>query len=183
MPFLPTNTVLGTTDEFKNISYTVTYEQTSGGVGGSPGTTTTYSVTLTAIDANDTINVTGNTISGYYSESFVHDIQYRTPEPNHEFINVEKFEQIDKTKLSELIYYKADIRRSRDYQYLASANGQTQIYTVTVTNNWNTGRDQLISYVNQTQYKLYTITWINMNNEPIVWVNGLNQPMNWISTL
>jgi hypothetical protein len=181
MSFLPVNTVLGVTDEFKNVSYTVTYTETTAGIGGLPGVTTTYPVTLTAIDPNDTITVSGNTISGYYSESFVNDIQYRTPEPNHQLVNVQKFNQIDTTQLSQIIYYKADTNLSKNYQYLATANGNTQTYTVTVTNNWNSGRDQLISYANQPQYKLLTVTWINMNNEPIVWVNNSGLQVNWMT--
>lgn len=178
MSFLPINTILGTTDEFKNISFTVTYTVTIGGIGG---TTTSYPVTLTAINPNVTVSVSGNTITGYYSESFVNSIEYRTKD--NQFVNVQKFNQIDKTELSEIIHYFANTNKSIDYQYLASANGQTQVYTVTVMNNWNTGRDELLSYVNQTQYKLHTVTWININNEPIVWIDNSGKQLNWINTL
>ena len=181
MGFLPANTVLGTTDEFKNISYTITYEVTTAGSIGVPGVTTTYPVTLTAIDPNTTINVSGNRILGYYSESFTNNIQYRTINDN--FINVQKFEQIKKYDLSEIIYYKADTSRSKDYHYLATANGQTQTYTITVMNNWNTGRDNLISYVNISQYKVHTVTWINRYNATVTWVNNSGLEVNWISKI
>jgi len=189
MAFLPTNTVLGTTDEFKNVSYAITYETTTlgtagiGGLAGTPTVTTTQTVTLTAIDPNDTITIAGNKITGYYSESFQNAIEYRTPD--EQLVDVQKFNQIDKTNNEHLIYYKADVNKTRDYHYLATASGgATQVYTVTVMNNWNTGRDEMLSYIDPpTQYKLHTVTWINMNNEPIVWVNNLNQPINWINKL
>jgi hypothetical protein len=189
MAFLPTNTVLGTTDEFKNVSFIITYETTTlgtagiGGLVGTPTVVATQTVTVTALDSNNTITTAGNTITGYYSESFQNAIEYRTPDDK--FVDVQKFKQIDKTNLSEMIYYKADPSKTRTYRYLARASGgDTQIYTVIVKNNWNTGRNEMLSYINPpTQYKLHTVTWINMNNKPIVWVNNLNQPINWINKL
>ncbi len=81
MPFEPATTLLNTLDEFKNLSHTITYIGYIGSVG------TSYPVTITALDDNDTINVSGNTISGFYSNSFDDFIHYRNKDDTFTTVN------------------------------------------------------------------------------------------------
>lgn len=168
--FLPANNILGQTDENRNVNYTITYTDALG---------VSYPVTLTAATPNNTIVVNGNNISGYYSESFYDVIYYRNKDDT--FTTVNKFSEIDKTKISELIHYFADTTTDITYRYVASANGESKIYEVVVTNNWNAGRDNLLKYVNNEQFDISTLSWLNTGNTPLNWVNNYNNRLEWIN--
>ena len=98
MPWTPASTLLLTIDEFKNFSNSITYTSLLG---------LSEPVTITALDQNDTVTVAGNTISGYFSDSFLNaQIQYRTF--NDTFVDVSKFTDINTAEFDELIYFKPD---------------------------------------------------------------------------
>lgn len=171
MPFEPINTNLNTLDEFKNLSHTIRYYQEVGLVK------TYYPVTITALDMNSTINVVGDTISGYYSDAFDNSIHYRNKDDT--FTTVFKFEQIDTEKLYGIHHYDADENRTKIYSYLAEANGDQQVYTVTVTNNWTNGRNQLLKYSNPGKYQEISCVWINNSTTFIPWINTSGQTITW----
>jgi hypothetical protein len=143
----PVSSDLGSVNENVQFSHTVSYEAED------PLTMTmvSYPVTITANEANPiSISISGDTISGFYFDSFDNTITYRTPEGT--FPVVTKFNQIDITKLYEMISYKASTSQSRTFTYTATAlNGSeivaTQIYTKTVTNDWTSGKNSLQEYV------------------------------------
>ena len=168
--FIPSNTNLNQLDELKNLSHTITYTDLLG---------VSYPVTVTAVDTNATVNVSGASITGYYTDSFTNDIQYRTP--NDEFVNVSKWNDIDISKLDELIYYKADTTPYKEYSYIAEANGESKTYVITVTNNWTPGRDMLVRYVNATKQEAVTITWINNTDKPVDWLNNNYDTITWVN--
>ena len=171
MPFYPTNTVLNSVDEFKNISHRVTYIGYVGSVG------TNYPVTITPIDANSTVNVSGDTISGYFSDSFTNDISYRTKQDTFETVN--KFEQINNEELYGIYHYDANTINSVTYSYLAEANGQSQVYTIVVTNNWTNNRNLLLKYSNPSKYQEISTTWLNNNGSIVPWNNSLGIAITW----
>ena len=143
----PISSDLGSVNENVQFSHTVSYEAED------PLTMTmvSYPVTITANEANpSSISISGDTISGFYFDSFDNLITYRTPEGT--FPVVTKFNQIDITKLYEMISYKASTSQSRTFTYTATAlNGSeivaTQVYTKTVTNDWTSGKNSLQEYV------------------------------------
>lgn len=157
--FYPEDSTLGTVLEYQNFSYSIEYEETTiGGEGGAGGTTVRYPVQIVFNQQNPptVVKVDGDpaTISGYFYDSFDNNIQYRTPQDT--FVNTKKFEQIDQTKLSEMVYYLADARRTIDYTYTANAmNGNTvvasKVYTITVQNDWTNGKNTLQTYVGYTR--------------------------------
>jgi hypothetical protein len=94
----PVSSDLGSVNENVQFSHTVSYEAED------PLTMTmvSYPVTITANEANpSSISISGDTISGFYFDSFDNLITYRTPEGT--FPVVTKFNQIDITKLYEMI--------------------------------------------------------------------------------
>lgn len=143
----PVSSDLGSVNENVQFSHTVSYEAED------PLTMTmvSYPVTIIANEANpSSISISGDTISGFYFDSFDNTITYRTPEGT--FPVVTKFNQIDITKLYEMISYKASTSQSRTFTYTATAlNGSevvaTQVYTKTVTNDWTSGKNSLQEYV------------------------------------
>ena len=143
----PVSSDLGSVNENVQFSHTVSYEAED------PLTMTmvSYPVTITANEANpSSISISGDTISGFYFDSFDNTITYRTPEGT--FPVVTKFNQIDITKLYEMISYKASTSQSRTFTYTATAlNGSevvaTQVYNKTVTNDWTSGKNSLQEYV------------------------------------
>jgi hypothetical protein len=181
MAFIPATTQLNTLNEFKNLSHTITYVETIGasGIGGG----ITYPVTITTAMPNNTITISGNTISGYYSESFEDEISYRTVDDK--FVTVNKWQDIvyaiSAGSLSQIYLYKADTRPRIVYSYLATAaNGATQTYTINVDNNWTPGRNQLIKYTNLTKYQQeILVEWININTDKIPWVNQVMATIDW----
>lgn len=163
--FYPTNQNLGTVLEYENFSYQIYYEVSvttgtpvSQGGTGETTTTTRYPVQISFDQQNPptVTKVDGDpgTISGYFYDSFDNSLQYRTPDDR--FVTVEKFEEIDQSKLSEMIYYLADTRRTIDYTYTVRAmSGNTVIdtttYTITVQNDWTNGKNTLQTYVGYTR--------------------------------
>ncbi len=139
MAWTPSSTDLGSVNENVSISHTVTYVDDA--------TMTSYPVTITATETNpNTITISGDTLSGYYQDSFNNTITYRTPEGT--FPVVTKFNQIDLNKLDEMISYKASTVTSRVFTYTATAKDgattvATQTYTKTVTNDWTSGKTSL----------------------------------------
>ena len=146
MAWTPLSTDLGSVNENVSISHTVTYVDDA--------TMTSYPVTITATETNpNTITISGNTLSGYYQDSFNNTITYRTPEGA--FPVVTKFNQVDLNKLDEMISYKASTSTSRVFTYTATAKDgaitvATQTYTKTVTNDWTSGKTSLQTYVGYT---------------------------------
>lgn len=176
MPWLPTSTLLLTIDEIKNFSQSISYTSDLG---------VPEDVVVTAVDSNATVTVAGNTISGFYSDSFPNiDIQYRTPSDT--FINVNKFSDINTNELDEMIYFKPDPTVSKTYNYIATSATSSQAYTIVVTNNWSVGRDTLIRYVETTvdakQIALgnfTTVSWTNSAGTIVGWTNNSGQIINW----
>lgn len=173
MPFSPSLSVLNTLNEFKNLSHTITYVETIGGA---------YPVTITTTMPNSTITISGNTISGYYSDSFENEISYRTVDDK--FVTVNNWQSIVNAivteTLSEIYLYRADTRTRIVYSYLATANGNTQTYTINVDNDWTSGRNQLIKYTNLTRYQQeILVEWININTDKLPWVNQVIATVDW----
>jgi hypothetical protein len=147
MAWLPESTDLGSVNEIVSFSHTITYEEED------PETMTmvSYPVTITVNQVNpNTISVSGGTLSGYYFDSFDNTITYRTPEGS--FPVVTKFNQIDISKLYQMISYKASTVLSKTFTYTATAkDGETivatQTYSKTVTNDWTSGKNSLQEYV------------------------------------
>lgn len=146
MAWVPSSTDLGSVNENVNISHTVTYTDDM--------TMTSYPVVITADQVNpNTITISGDTLSGYYVDSFDNTIKYRTPEGT--FPIVSKFNQIDVDKLYQMISYKASTVLSKTFTYTAKAMDgttvvATQTYTKTVTNDWTSGKNSLQYYVGLT---------------------------------
>lgn len=171
MPFEPIPTNLNTLDEFKNLSHVITYTGYIGSVAIS------YPVTVTALDENSTINVVDDTISGYYSDAFDNTIHYRNNDDS--FTTVNKFNQINEENLYGIHHYDADENRTKVYSYLAETSTEQKIYTITVTNNWTNGRNQLLKYSNPTKYQEITGVWNNDSSTIISWVNTNGQTIIW----
>ena len=172
MPWEPETTNLNTLDEFKNLSHTIRYYEM---FGIAPALSQTYyPVTIQAVDENSTINVSGDTISGFYSDAFDNEIHYRNKDDT--FTTVTKFEQIDTDKNYDGVYhYDADINRTKIFNYIATSNGQTKNYTITVTNNWTNGRNQLVKFNNPSAYQETVCIW----NNGVPWVNTDGQTITW----
>jgi hypothetical protein len=138
---------LGSINENVNFSHSITYTE----IDELTSLETSYPVTITANETNpSTISITGNTISGFYSDSFDNTITYRTAQGT--FPTVTKFNQIELGDLYEMISYKASVSRSKIFTYTATArNGSTivatETYSKTVTNDWTSGKNSLQEYV------------------------------------
>jgi len=139
----PESPDLGSVNEIVSFSHSVSYTDEM--------TMTSYPVTITANQVNpNTISISGDTLSGYYSDSFDNIITYRTPEGS--FPVVTKFNQIDIDKLYEMVSYKASTVSSKTFTYTATAKDgdaiiATQVYSKTVTNDWTSGKNSLQEYV------------------------------------
>jgi hypothetical protein len=146
MAWTPSETDLGSVNENVNISHSFSYIDNND--------MTEYPVTVTAVETNpSTIIVSGDSITGYYTDSFENIITYRTE--NGQFPVVSKFSEIDLTVLDQMISYKASTVLSRVFTYTATAkDGETvvatQTYTKTVTNDWTEGKNNLQTFVGYT---------------------------------
>lgn len=180
--FSPPNTTLTTVGENQNIRHSIIYVQSTTPTYGetrtgvSTGGIMHQNVVITTNMPNPTITITGNRISGYYTDPFENSISYRTVDDN--FVTVSKWQEIAMAiangTLSELYYYKADVRPRIIYTYTATWNGQSKQYQINVDNNWMAGRNQLIKVTNLTRYQRdLLVQWINNNSDKAPWANNV----------
>jgi hypothetical protein len=147
MSFVPAETDLGNVLENDSFSHTITYFTEE------PIEEAT--VVIVPLQTNpSSISILGNTVSGYYFDSFDNTIMYRTPDGS--FPVVQKFEQIDLDELYQMISYKASTVSTKIFTYRADAiiEGEvvaSQVYTKTVENNWTSGKNSLQTFVGFTQ--------------------------------
>jgi hypothetical protein len=141
----PSDSELGVINELVTFSHTVTYADEFA----------TYAVTIVPTETNpNTIIINGDTISGYYTDSFPMTIQYLNK--SEDYITVAGFSQIDETALDQMISYKASTNLSKVFTYTAIAKNEQGVvveqktYTKTVENDWTSGRDSLVYYVGKT---------------------------------
>lgn len=168
MPFNPISTNLLIIDEEIEFSRSITYTDAFN---------ISWPVVITTNQPNSTVNILGNTISGFYSDSFTNFVRYRTIQDT--FVEVNKFEEVNEDELYGLYHYQADLSRYITYAYIATAgNGDTQTYTITVTNNWTPGRNKLLQFF---EVPIQPIDWINNAESIIPWINNINQPVTWIN--
>lgn len=144
--FSPAEVELGIIDEMVNFSHTITYYDEL-----SMETADVVITSLQPLEEPSTVIISGNTISGYYRDSFEDNMMYRTP--NNQFISTKKFEQINVADLSEMISYKANLSRQKIFSYRADAYINnilvgTTTYIKTITRNWTPGMMLLKEYVN-----------------------------------
>lgn len=155
MAFTPAGPLLDTVTENFAFSHVISYT----GVDITTGLEVPYDVTLTANEPNpNTIIINANAISGYYFGQFPATIQYLTTD--NQYVTVNAFNQIDVSKLREVIYYKASMVTSKTYNYTAVAtytdpvtlvtDTQTQVYQIVLMNDWSSGITSLKSYVGLT---------------------------------
>ena len=171
--FLPTNSLLGTLDEYINLSYTITYTDLLG---------VSHNVTIQPVNTNSSnpsVDVSGNKISGFFSAAFDNTIYYRNK--NDSFTTVKAFEEINKDEMYGLVHYNADGTLYRLYTYTATANGVTKEYTINITNNWSIGRNNLIKYSDLDKYNSLNIIWINNNLNRVDWITNAGQPVRWLN--
>jgi len=174
-----TQTELGQVDEYAPFSHSITY--TNAELGG------TYSVVLSTTDSNETVYISGNNISGYYTDSFNVNINYKNTK--NKFIDTNNFRKIPTEQLKEVIKYSPDLTPYRTYNYTASAIDvatkqvvETKSYTKTLNNNWDLNKNLLKQYVNSTTItdpSLF-VPWINsINAATVLWRNASNVTINW----
>lgn len=169
-------------DEYAAFSHSLTYTDDE-------NPTAVYTVVVTPSEVNpETVGVSGNNISGYYSDVFDMYVRYKTKAVPNEYIVVNNFRKIDVEKLEQIIEYKPDTTPNKTYTYTANVYNQgalvdTKIYTKVVNNNWDLNKELLLRYLSNTaapDEALYK-QWINSINASIVkWKNTSNVLINWI---
>lgn len=171
MAWTPTQTLLTTTDELVNLSFSISYVDDS--------TSEPAVVTITPIDVNPSIKVVNNTISGYFSEAFDYTLNYIDSKGTD--YTVPRFSDINRVKLYELYKYSPNTTNSITYNYLATAKESitntvlaTQTYSIVVTQNWTTNKNLLKRFVDFDQYvSTYVVTSLNLNGNKVTFVNNL----------
>jgi len=169
-------------DEYQAFSESLTYTDDE-----FPGKT--YKVVIVPTETNpETVYISGNNITGYYTGAFNVVIKYKTKkQPENEYINVTNFRAIDLEKLEQVVSYTPDLTPSRPYTYNANVyDGETFVvsrtYTKTVINNWDLNKNLLLQYVNSTVITDESLfrPWINSINRAVVrWRNSTNVDINW----
>ena len=172
-------------DEYEAFSHSLTYSDTD-------FPSKTYNVVFVASEQNpENVFISGNNISGYYSDVFDMFVRYKTTAVPNEYINVNNFRKIDLEKLEQVMEYSPDLTHNKVYTYTANVyegvgNQATLVttreYTKTVINNWDLNRELLLRYISKTgalDESLFKI-WINSINEATVkWKNTANVVVNW----
>lgn len=175
MPFIPATANLNQLEEEANFSHRISYVDPLG---------VSQPVTITATTPNDTVSVSGNTISGNYTNVFNNEIKYRTHDDK--LITVDNWRSVVNAianhTLFEIYSYTRDADQYKDYTYTATAGTETFTYTIVVNNNWSAGRNQLVKLTNFTSYQQqFLIKWINNYQGTVSWKNYIEKIIDWES--
>lgn len=133
--------------ELVNFSRTLTYNDLE------TYPTETWTVNIVPSIINSTVNVSGGTISGYYSSAFDgYSIQFL--DKNKQYKTVLDWNSVSNAK--EMIKYTPSMQQTKTFNYTATATSSpsnlttTQVFTIVVTNNWTIGKNLLQAAVAQT---------------------------------
>jgi len=188
--FYPIPTLLASVNELNNVKETIVYTEDVLPIRGATGSAAytgatgigastdgiSYPVTITTTMPNNTITILDNTITGYYTNVFHNEISYITKDNQSITTNswADVIIAIENKTLSDVYHFHADPRQTVTYTYVAHAHGRTQTYTINVNNDWLTGRNRFIKYVNLTRYQQkILVEWINNNSGNVAWFNNV----------
>jgi hypothetical protein len=174
-------------DEYQAFSHSLTYTDTD-------YPSNTYTVVVVPNETNpDTIYISGNNITGYYSNVFDMFVKYKTKTApssiqSNEFITVKNFREINVDKLEQVVQYKPDTTPSKNYTYTMNVYlNQTlvtsQVFTQTINNNWDLNKTLLLRYINSTAIPDEALfkQWINsINAAPVKWRSLENVIVQWV---
>jgi hypothetical protein len=149
--FSPAESVLYGPDqlnELVNFTQTITYTNDEILYPGE-----TWVVSIIPDEVNSTVNITGGTISGYYSSAFDgYSITYLNR--SNEYKTVPDWSQIADAR--EIVNYTPAMIQYKTFNYTATATSspsnmtETKQYQITVTNNWTVGLNSLKAAIAQT---------------------------------
>lgn len=178
MAWSPILNLLATVEEFQNVNATIGY------LGSITGP---IPVTITAVETNPTITVSGDTISGYYSDAFDNKIYYRPTgeDPSKDdyvedvYPYVVRWSELPSIPL-QIYHYDADETTSKQFDYIAQADSFQNTYNIVVTNNYSPGRNALLRALQTDTYEQFVkIKWINNTDSVVPWVNSQGQETTW----
>jgi len=173
MLWTPAQSLLTTTDELNNLSYTISY------VADPLVTTNPVVVTISADKSIPSINISNSTISGYFSESFDYTVKYIDKYKND--YTVTKFSNIDISKLYAIYKYTPNMNSSVTYNYIATAKDSvtndvldTKTYSIVVTQNWTPNKNLLLRYLDFDNYfTTYVVVLLNNSGIAVPLLNNL----------
>lgn len=187
----PSEADLGSVNE--NVTFTDTI--TASGIDETTQETIVYDISITPNEQNpDTIGYGGGSISGRYLNSFDYTVKYELVPEGIQFTTVPKFEQIQLAEFKDMIDFNPSDQVSKIFSYTATASlggevVETKVYTKTVLNNWEAGKDSLKEYV-RTSIRLrterervdkITVTGVVTKKDPILWLNNQKIATAWLS--
>jgi hypothetical protein len=151
MAWAPSNTELYVIDqlnEFVNFTNTISYDDQI------TYPDETWVVTIVPDQIISTVNISGGTISGYYSNTFDgYSIKYLTVDGK--YVTASGWNSINNAK--EIVDYQPAMQQSKTFTYTATAKSSislaivTQPYTIVVTNDWTVGKNNLQAAIAQTK--------------------------------
>jgi hypothetical protein len=173
MPWTPAQSLLTTTNELTNLSYTISY------VADPLVTTNPVAVTISADKSIPSIQISNSTISGYFSDSFDYTVKYIDKYKND--YTVTKFSNIDISKLYAIYKYTPNMTSSITHNYIATAKDSvtntvldTKTYSIVVTQNWTTNKNLLLRYLNFDKYfTTYVVVLLNNSGIAVPLLNNL----------
>lgn len=167
MPWTPSTSSLGTHAELASFNHTIQYYDEVADPLGGASTQTYYPVTITPAETNPSSVVITNglsaAISGYFKRAFDDELTVRLKDGTFSTVTTmqdpvgDVFSKIDRSKLSQVVSFKADQTRSKTFTYTAVAKDgnvvlATQTYTIFLQDkNWTPGMVALKELVSFTK--------------------------------
>lgn len=159
MAFTPASTTLAGIYENVSFTDTITYKIPADPILLTPEVVCLVRITPLETNPASIAIVSGgitSSIGGYYAGSFPGtSVQYRTKVG--QLLTVPSFVQVDRSILAQIVNFTAPTQKTKTFSYLAEAIHPTTLlvvetatYTKVVNNNWDIGKNQLITYVGYT---------------------------------
>jgi hypothetical protein len=185
MAWTPSDTNLGSLLENNTFAYSIEYTDVLG---------TPYPVTVSASEQIDSVTVRDNLIFGYFYDAFNNTIKYRTLDG--ELPVVTRFSDIQVNKLHEMVSYKASLERTRVYNFNAVAKDgevvlDTKQFTITVNNDWTTGKNNLKMYISNSislvptdgNFDITVVKWFSDSSTELKFTNIDETEITWKNNL
>ena len=118
------------------------------------GTFDSYPVNIVSLSDNpgsvNLIDGLSASISGHYQDSFFIPNGVKYLDVSGDIITVDRLGDIDPELLDEMVSFIPSGEESKLFEYQATGNGNSMTYQITVYNDWDKGKDQLVELVEGT---------------------------------
>lgn len=165
--FTPSNPLLGSLQEGAKFSFNIKYFSDD-----------EYKpVTIQPLSVVSSVAIGAGTISGFFSDSFDHEISYVDFSGTVKKTN--SLKQVPASDRGSIVQFIPDPVEYKSFFYTASSEGETKVYEIQIQNDFFRNRNLLMKFVNKPAYDELVVDWLNNQSNLLNWF-AINDEVDWI---